>query len=238
MLVLAGGVVEAGDPALPRTLTRKPRPGRSPPSDFPVSSSRRTRSRFSFSRADFGVESEQYAGNIGMVRRVNNTIGGPATYDLVFARVGTLVIEAMPHVSLSLSLGDTSPAEVNMVLRVQTNSPITQTIRLPTGQELDAVVRDEHGRVVWKWFDGRVVGSEKPPGAGNVHRTSLADYRESHPLVCRNRRGHYGRPQVSRTPDGGRPPGRQAGESACPPTPPVTLALSTPPLPSPLVFRG
>jgi hypothetical protein len=66
------------------------------------------------------------------------------------------VIEAMPHVSLSLSLADSSPAEVTMVLRVQTNSPITQTIRFPTGQEFDAVVRDEHGRVVWKWSDGRV----------------------------------------------------------------------------------
>ena len=106
--------------------------------------------------ADFGVESEQYAGNIGMVRRVNNTISGPVTYDLVMARVGNIVINAMPHASFSVSLGDTSPTEVTMILRAQTNSPFTQTLGFPSAQEFDAVVRDEQGRVVWKWSEGRV----------------------------------------------------------------------------------
>lgn len=43
-----------------------------------------------------------------------------------------------------------------MILRAQTNSPVTQTLRSPSAHEFDAVVRGEHGSVVWKWSEGRV----------------------------------------------------------------------------------
>ena len=42
---------------------------------------------------DAGLESEQYAENIGMVRRVVQSFTGPRAYELVYARVGSAIIE-------------------------------------------------------------------------------------------------------------------------------------------------
>src|SRR5689334_14186942 len=46
--------------------------------------------------ADIGVEEEQYAENIGMVRRTVQTFAGPRNYDLVAARIGRIRIETAP----------------------------------------------------------------------------------------------------------------------------------------------
>jgi hypothetical protein len=44
--------------------------------------------------ADTGAQAEEYAENLGMVRRVTNTFAGPRRFDLVSARVGKAVIDA------------------------------------------------------------------------------------------------------------------------------------------------
>lgn len=49
------------------------------------------------------MESERFAENIGMLRRVVNTIAGPTTFDLVCARVGSQIIEARDRGVFSVS---------------------------------------------------------------------------------------------------------------------------------------
>ena len=46
--------------------------------------------------ADVGVQQEQYAANIGMVERTENSFTGPRVYDLVSARVGASTIQLDP----------------------------------------------------------------------------------------------------------------------------------------------
>lgn len=104
----------------------------------------------SFTCADAGVESEQYAANIGMVRRVVGSIAGPRKFDLVYARVGKQIIDALPHGRFTVSIGD------GAILRLQVNSPAPVNLLFPTAQEYDLVLKDEAGNVVWKWSDGQM----------------------------------------------------------------------------------
>jgi len=117
----------------------------------------------SFTCADAGVESEQYAANIGMVRRVVGSIAGPREFNLVYARVGKQIIDALPHGRFSVSVAD------GATLRLQVNSPVPVNLLFPTAQEYDLVLKDEAGNVVWKWSDGqmfaqaaheRIIGTE------------------------------------------------------------------------------
>lgn len=110
-----------------------------------------------FSCADTGTESEQYAENVGMVRRVNNTFAGPRQFDLVYARVGNIQIDARQHSEFSVSVEQPKQStDLTAILRVQTNSPLPLKLRFPTAQEFDVILRDEAGKVIWKWSDGQV----------------------------------------------------------------------------------
>jgi Intracellular proteinase inhibitor len=104
----------------------------------------------SFSCADAGVESEQYAANIGMVRRVVSSIAGPREFNLVYARVARQIVDAQPHGRFTVSIGATAR------LRLQVNSPAAVVLRFATAQEYELVLRDEAGSVVWKWSDGQM----------------------------------------------------------------------------------
>ena len=105
--------------------------------------------------ADVGVESEQYAENIGMVRRVNSTIAGPRSFDLVYARVGHLEIEASPRGGFSLSLQDAGE-NLAAILRLRIDPPASIRLAFPTGQQFDVALEDDAGNVLWKWSDGKV----------------------------------------------------------------------------------
>ena len=106
--------------------------------------------------ADFGSEVEQYASNIGMVRRVTNTIAGPQTYDLVYARVGSIQIDVTPHAAFSVSFQRIWPPDFTAILRLRTTSPDPLKLHFASAQEFEGVLRDEAGNVVWKWSDGKV----------------------------------------------------------------------------------
>ncbi len=103
-----------------------------------------------FSCADAGVESEQYAANIGMVRRVVGSIAGPREFNLVYARIGKQIIDALPHGRFTVSIGDGAR------LRLQVNSPLPVNLLFATAQEYELVLKDEAGSVVWKWSDGQM----------------------------------------------------------------------------------
>jgi hypothetical protein len=67
--------------------------------------------------ADAGDLSEQYAENIGMLRRVVESIAGPRQYDLIHAKVGATVIDALPNAQFSVSLDDRATSASVMRLR-------------------------------------------------------------------------------------------------------------------------
>ncbi|MFN7993281.1 MAG: BsuPI-related putative proteinase inhibitor [Bryobacteraceae bacterium] len=110
-----------------------------------------------FSCADAGVLEEQYAENLGMVRRTLGTIAGPRVYDLESASVGSIRINALPNGSFDLAVLDTPQnAQLTALLKLRLDPTREIKLRFPTGQEFDLVVRDETGRTIWKWSDGQV----------------------------------------------------------------------------------
>jgi hypothetical protein len=106
--------------------------------------------------ADAGLESELYVTNIGMVRRVEQSIAGPRQYDLVYARLGNLVIDSAQKARFTVSL-DYPPQseEATVTLRLESDPNIPLKLAFNSGQEYDVAIRDESGRVVWSWSAGR-----------------------------------------------------------------------------------
>jgi hypothetical protein len=106
--------------------------------------------------ADAGDLSEQYAANIGMIRRVTQSIAGPRQYDLIHAKVGGIVIDTLPYARFSVTV-DSRPntSTVMAALRLQTSSSTPVKLQFSSGQEYDLVLRSADGRIVWKWSDGR-----------------------------------------------------------------------------------
>jgi hypothetical protein len=104
--------------------------------------------------ADMGVDSEQYAENIGMVRRVMQSFIGPQRYDLVAARVGSLTLDAAQHSSFTVSATVPKTGDVSAVLTLETNGADLK-LELPSGQMFDVAVRDEAGNQLWKWSLGK-----------------------------------------------------------------------------------
>jgi hypothetical protein len=105
-----------------------------------------------FSCADVGVESEQYAENIGMLRRVNTTFAGPVTYDLIYAHVGNQVIEAGERGRFSVAVMADPAAKVwHATLRTDLGNAGGISLRFNSGQEYDLALRNSDGYVVWTW---------------------------------------------------------------------------------------
>jgi hypothetical protein len=109
----------------------------------------------SFDCADAGTQLEQFSENIGMLRRIEQSFAGPQQYDLVYARIGKMVIDALPTGRFAVTLDQVNGSEaVIAVLRLRLNDqPIH--LKFPTAQEFDIVLRDEEGKAVWTWSDGK-----------------------------------------------------------------------------------
>lgn len=121
-----------------------------------------------FSCADAGVESEQFVDNIGMVRRVVSTIAGPRVFDLVHARIGTMVIDPIDRGRFTATVVE-RPSRDGWDVTLRLDIGFVPAIRLPfdSAQEFEVVLRDSQGSVVWKWSDGKVfapVAREKTMG--------------------------------------------------------------------------
>jgi hypothetical protein len=105
--------------------------------------------------ADVGPLREQYAEHLGMLRRTQNSIAGPRTFDLVSAQVGNLSIDAAPVSRFSLSVTPplgSGPASATFRLQVQ-SSPLT--LSFPSGQEFEFVLKDGAGNLLWTWSSNK-----------------------------------------------------------------------------------
>jgi hypothetical protein len=101
--------------------------------------------------ADAGDQLEQFAENIGLVRRVVNTIAGPRTYDLVYARVGNQTIESNPSGGFTVSAAPAAGRGWIATLRVALPPGDAIRVSFPTSQEYEVKLRDESGRILWTW---------------------------------------------------------------------------------------
>jgi hypothetical protein len=106
--------------------------------------------------ADAGPALEQFAENIGMVRRVVSAITGPQSFDLVYARVGKLALESGERGRFTVA-AEQMPGEDfwRVTLRLDTGSYPGIRVRFPSAQEYDVALRDATGNVIWRWSDGR-----------------------------------------------------------------------------------
>ena len=136
--------------------------------------SRALRLDFASRCADAGIANEYYAGGIGLVQRVLNTIAGPRTVRLIAAHlrgsefptsygVGISLDRPLYHNNLMPPVVDPSPtARVRLTVRNDTEWPVQFTF--PTSQRFDFIVQDSQGKELIRWSDGRafleVVGEE------------------------------------------------------------------------------
>jgi hypothetical protein len=101
-----------------------------------------------FSCADAGDLSEQHAENIGMVRRVVNTIAGPRTYDLIYARVGNQTISPRSTGNFSVTaMPGSEPGTWQATMRIHQGSGMPMKLRFPSGQEYDLKLRGTDGSI-------------------------------------------------------------------------------------------
>ena len=101
-----------------------------------------------FNCADAGVQQEQYAENIGMVRRVNQSFAGPVTFDLVSARVGKLRLDSVAGGQFRVTV---EPAADQLAITMTLETPEAVNVWFPSGQEYDLLISDANGRGVWRW---------------------------------------------------------------------------------------
>jgi hypothetical protein len=79
-------------------------------------------------------------------------LSGPRTYDLVYARIGSQVIEAGERGRFSVTvLPSQDSISWDVTLRVDPSSSVGIPVRFPTGQEFDLRLRDQEGTILWVW---------------------------------------------------------------------------------------
>lgn len=116
--------------------------------------------------ADAGIVTDFFLPHVGLLHRVETTIAGPRTWDLVYARLGGVTFVSEPSVSFSLALhwsdftysGGSGIEQVyllraRLTLRNHFVEPLTLTF--PSSQRFDLTVTDESGRLVYRWSDGK-----------------------------------------------------------------------------------
>jgi hypothetical protein len=108
-----------------------------------------------FDCADAGVLEEQFVANVGMVRRTVETVAGPATYELVSARAGSVAALPSPNTYFSVALRQTAPNRMTADLRLSVAGGQPVELTFPSSQEYEVVLRDAAGKELWRWSDGR-----------------------------------------------------------------------------------
>jgi len=106
---------------------------------------------------DVGFETETYLDNIGLAKRVESSIAGPRTMELIYAKVGALTLE--PGKKTALSLAIESPAailpgdllDLKATLRLTVADFSALRLRFSSSQRYDLAIRDASGTVVYSW---------------------------------------------------------------------------------------
>lgn len=111
---------------------------------------------------DNAISEELYVENFGLVRRVVTTFRGPVTYELVSARVGSLIYGeqsgALFDVSLPAGTLKSEGGEVRtrVTLRLATRNSEPVRLLYASGQQYEFKLINSSGEVVWMWSKDRV----------------------------------------------------------------------------------
>ena len=110
--------------------------------------------------ADAGLTADYYLPYIGLLRRTETTIAGPRTYDLTYARInGTVMIstsESTFSVTTDKAVYLNTTREIPTVFaRMTLRSDDDVVLDFASGQEIEYLLTDSKGRVVFKWSEGR-----------------------------------------------------------------------------------
>jgi hypothetical protein len=106
--------------------------------------------------ADAGVESEVFLANVGMVRRVEQSIAGPRQYDLTYAKIGNMVVDATRKARFTVSLDYPAQSEdVVVTLRLESDPIVPLKLKFNSGQEYEVQIVGESGRKLWTWSAGQ-----------------------------------------------------------------------------------
>ena len=109
-----------------------------------------------------GLISEYYLPYTGLLQRTYNSTAGPLVYDLVYARLNNgLTIITAPEQSFTSTLDQTvyatgALATARITIRNTQAQPVS--LRFPTLQRYDVLVRNAAGDTVYRWSSGRVFG--------------------------------------------------------------------------------
>jgi len=118
---------------------------------------------------DAGLTEEIFYRWTGLMRRTETTIGGPRTYNLLYARTAGATVISQPELHFSLTLDKPAytanlmpPVDpvtsiprltARLTFRNTTDKPVTLTFA--SGQRYDLEIKDEKGAVVYRWSDGK-----------------------------------------------------------------------------------
>lgn len=106
--------------------------------------------------ADTGVTSELFAENIGMLRRTVTSIAGPRTFELIYARVGTQIIETRDRARFSVAVDQPlGKDELRVTLRMDLGFTPSIKLFFLSAQTFDVALRNASGRVVWTWSEDK-----------------------------------------------------------------------------------
>ncbi len=106
--------------------------------------------------ADTGITAELFTENVGMLRRTVTSIAGPKTFELIYARVGTQIIETRDRARFSVAVVQPlGKDELQVTLRVDLGFTPSIKLFFPTAQVFDVALRNASGRIVWTWSEGR-----------------------------------------------------------------------------------
>lgn len=113
--------------------------------------------------ADAGLTRDLYLPYVGLVQRTVNTIAGPTTYDLIYARLGGVTVISEKELTVSLALSQavyttTDLFHPRLTLRSTQDKPIL--LEFPSGQRYDLVIRNEQGETVYTWSSNKLFAAQ------------------------------------------------------------------------------
>src|SRR5262249_50509117 len=110
--------------------------------------------------SDAGPAEEPFASGVGLVRRVETTFAGPREWDLTYASLNGLLL-AGPDLSFTFAIDrlvypadPTAVMQARLTIRNTTSLPLS--LPFNSGQQYDLAIRDEAGRQVFLWSEGKV----------------------------------------------------------------------------------
>jgi intracellular proteinase inhibitor BsuPI len=104
--------------------------------------------------ADAGVQREYFLPWVGLIERTVNTIAGPRSFELIYARLSGVTFVSEPGVSVSLTLSlEAETLRGRLTLRNHFVPPFKLTFN--SGQRFDLVLRNSRDDIVYQWSEGK-----------------------------------------------------------------------------------